>query len=240
MRYAIFGDIHANLEALDAVLNDAAENGCNGYVCLGDIVGYNANPSECLEKVKELGCAVIKGNHDEDCIRENPMKDTNPIAREAQRWTYEQLSPEQREWLKDLRYVRQVFDFTIVHSSLDQPQQMHYIINKFDAMASMAYQFTRLCFIAHTHIPQIYTKTDVVEPFEGSEIVLENGVKYLVNPGSVGQPRDGDWRASYAIFDLRSGTISLRRVEYDIATAQQKIKEAGLPDFLAQRLAEGV
>ena len=146
MKYAIFGDIHANWEAFMAVLDHAQSQGCESYVCMGDIVGYNADPVACLEKVREMDCPVVKGNHDEDSTRETTAGNTNPIAREVQQWTYNQLNEEQRGWLQNLRYVRQVDKFTIVHSSLDQPQQWHYITSKFDAMASMAYQFTQLCF----------------------------------------------------------------------------------------------
>lgn len=241
MKYAIFGDIHANLEAFEAVLEHAQAQGCESYVCMGDIVGYNANPSECLELVRAMDCPVVKGNHDEDSTRLDDGKgNTNPIAREAQQWTYNQLTQEQRDWLQNLRYVRQVEKFTIVHSSLDQPQQWHYISNKFDAMASMAYQFTQLCFIGHSHIPQIYVRETGVELLDGvMEITLEDTKKYLINVGAVGQPRDGEWMASYCVYDSATKTASIQRVEYDIASTQAKIIAAGLPESLALRLSEG-
>lgn len=240
MKHAIFGDIHANWEAFQAVLEHAQEQGCESYVCMGDIVGYNADPVACLEKVREMNCPIVKGNHDEDSAREVSQGNTNPIAREAQQWTYNQLNEEQREWLLNLRYVRQVDKFTIVHSSLDQPQQWHYITTKFDAMASMAYQFTQLCFIGHSHVPQIYTRDTEVQLLEGvTEVTLEDTKKYLINVGAVGQPRDGDWRASYCVYDSSSKTATLHRLEYDIATTQEKIRAAGLPDILATRLIEG-
>lgn len=207
---------------------------------MGDVVGYNADPVACLEKIREMGCAVVKGNHDEDSARQSSAGNTNPIAKEAQQWTYNQLTEEQREWLLNLRYVRQVGNFTIVHSSLDQPQQWHYITSKFDAMASMAYQFTQLCFIGHSHIPMIYVRDSSVEALEGeSEVTIEGGKKYLINVGAVGQPRDGDWRASYCIFDSATMKATLYRLKYDIVTTQEKIIAAGLPESIASRLAEG-
>jgi len=141
-RIALFADIHANLEALEAVLADAAKQGCTDHICLGDVVGYNANPSECLDKIRELGCPVVKGNHDEDSGGDHSLENMNPVAAEALLWTRKQLSDDQRDWLRKLRMVRQVEDFTIVHSSLDQPQVWNYVTNKFDAMSSFSYQFT--------------------------------------------------------------------------------------------------
>ncbi|MDP0491478.1 MAG: metallophosphoesterase family protein [Verrucomicrobiota bacterium JB023] len=239
MRIALFADIHANLEALETVLADAAEQGCTDYVCLGDIVGYNANPSECLERVRALDCPVVKGNHDEDCGGDHSLDAMNPTAAEALRWTREQLSEEQREYLRTLRMVRQVEDFTIVHSSLDQPQVWNYVSNKFDAMSSFSYQFTRVCFHGHTHVPRVFARDTSVKELSAESVQFEDNLKYFVNVGSVGQPRNGDWRACYAIYDIPSNTLVFRRLEYDILTTQEKIRQAGLPDMLATRLAEG-
>lgn len=238
-RIAIFGDIHANLEALDAVLSDAAAQGCNQYVCMGDIVGYNADPASCLEKVRALGCPTIKGNHDEDASGRHALDTMNPVAATALEWTRQQLDDEQQTWLRRLRLVRQVANFTIVHSTLDQPASWSYVSNRFDAMANFAYQFTQVCFHGHTHVPRVYAKRDKVEEVPAEAIAIEDGTKYFINVGSVGQPRDGDWRAAYAIYDLEQRIAVIRRVEYDIATTQQKVLEAGLPRMLAERLADG-
>jgi len=240
MRYAIFGDIHANWEALQAVLAHSKKQGCESYVCMGDIVGYNADPSACLEAVRAMDCPIVKGNHDEDCSQLELKSNTNPIAAEAQRWTYEQLTQEQRDWLQGLRYVRQVEKFTIVHASLDQPQQWHYVTNKFDAMASLAYQFTQLCFIGHSHLPQFYVREESVQLLEGvTELTLDPNKKYLINVGAVGQPRDEDWRASYCVYDTDTKVATIHLVEYDIKTTQEKILGAGLPEALAERLSLG-
>ena len=239
MKYAIFGDIHANLEALEAVMLDAAANDCTDFVCIGDIVGYNANPSECLKLVRDLDCPVVKGNHDEEACLDTPLEGLNPLAKKALEWTRASLSEEEREWLDALKLVRQVRNFTIVHATLDTPGNWGYVTNKFDAMASFSYQFTPICFYGHTHTPRIYIKGDTVEASDDLETKIELGKKYFINVGSTGQPRDGDWRASYAIYDEENQRVEIRRLEYDIATAQQKIIEAGLPEMLANRLAVG-
>jgi predicted phosphodiesterase len=239
MRIALLGDIHANLEALEAVLADAARQGVTDYVCLGDVVGYNADPAACLELIRKMDCPTVKGNHDHDASGSHSLENMNPLAASALEWTRRQLSAEQRQWLSRLRMVRQVTDFTVVHSTLDQPANWNYVSNRFEAMSSFSYQFTQLCFHGHTHVPRIFMKTDrVVEIMEHS-VAIEPQAKYFINVGSVGQPRDGDWRACYAIYDLHSQTLGLRRVEYDIAQAQQKILAAGLPKLLAERLLEG-
>jgi diadenosine tetraphosphatase ApaH/serine/threonine PP2A family protein phosphatase len=154
-------------------------------------------------------------------------------------WTRDQLSEEQRQWLRDLKLVRQVRDFTIVHATLDSPGSWGYVTNRFDAMASFSYQFTQVCFYGHTHVPRIFEKDDCRARRTRHRGQLQRGVKYFVNVGSVGQPRDGDWRAAYAIYDVQAQTISIRRLEYDIETAQGKIRAAGLPSLLADRLSLG-
>ncbi len=239
MRIALFGDIHANLEALESVLADAAAQGVTDYVCTGDVVGYNADPVACLEIVREMDCPTVKGNHDEDASGSHSLDSMNPIAAAALEWTRLQLSDEQRQWLRRLRMVRQVSDFTVVHSTLDQPSNWNYVTNRFDAMANFSYQFTQVCFNGHTHVPRVYVKTDKVQEIPADSILIENGAKYFINIGSVGQPRDGDWRAAYAIYDTEQKLVTIRRVEYDIATTQKKILDAGLPPMLAERIAEG-
>lgn len=240
MRIAIFSDIHANLEALEAVLADSEEQGCDNYICLGDVVGYNADPAACLEKVRSMGCPVVKGNHDQDCAHDTSLEMMNPVAAEALEWTREQLSAEQRQWLARLRMVRQVHDFTIVHSTLDQPTSWNYVTNKFDAMANFTYQVTPVCFYGHTHVPRVFVRdSSRVQEVPAESIVIEDGNKYFINTGSVGQPRDGDWRASYCIYDTDHKLIAFRRLEYDLETAQKKILAAGLPESLAERLPFG-
>lgn len=239
MKFAIFGDIHANLEAFETVLADAEAQGVTHYACIGDIVGYNANPHECLAKVKALACPVVKGNHDEEASAETELVGLNPLAQAALEWTRKHLDEEDKKWLRELRMVRQVRDFTIVHATLDTPSSWAYVMNKFDAMASFSYQFTQVCFCGHTHTPRFYVKGSSVTLESVDSLRLEPGKKYLINVGSVGQPRDGDWRAAYAVYDHANQEIKLRRLEYNLATAQRKIIEAGLPPQLAERIAVG-
>jgi diadenosine tetraphosphatase ApaH/serine/threonine PP2A family protein phosphatase len=239
MRTAIFGDIHANLEALEAVMADAKLQGVTQFVCLGDVVGYNADPVACLNIIREMNCPTVKGNHDADASEDHSLENMNPIAAYALQWTREQLDEDQRLWLKRLRMVRQVADYTIVHSTLDQPLHWNYVTNRFDAMSNFSYQFTQLCFHGHTHIPKVYIKSDKVREVVADSINIEPNYKYFINAGSVGQPRDGDPRACYVIYDSQSGIIVFRRIEYDMATTQQKIVAAGLPEILADRLEEG-
>lgn len=239
MRIALFGDIHANLEALEAVLADAAQQGVTDYVCMGDIVGYNADPTACLETIQKMDCPAIKGNHDEDASGAHSLESMNPVAAAALQWTREQLNDDQRAWLRSLRMVRQVANFTVVHSTLDQPAHWNYVTNRFDAMANFSYQFTQTCFHGHTHVPRVFIKTDRVSEVPAESVAIERNAKYFINVGSVGQPRDGDWRACYAIYDTDHQLVVFRRVEYDIATTQRKILAAGLPTMLAERIAEG-
>ncbi len=238
-RIALFGDIHANLEALETVLADSKAQGCDSYICMGDVVGYNADPAACLEVVRGMGCPVIKGNHDEDASGDHSLDSMNPVAAAALEWTRQQLSEEQRTWLRRLRMVRQIADFTVVHSTLDQPANWNYVTNRFDAMSNFSYQFTQVCFHGHTHVPRVYVKGEKVQEVPAESVIIEPGQKYFINVGSVGQPRDGDWRACYAIYDLPSKTVVFRRLDYDIKTTQSKILAAGLPEMLAERLADG-
>jgi predicted phosphodiesterase len=239
MRFALFGDIHANLEALEAVLADAAGQSVTHHVCLGDIVGYNADPVACLEKVRAMGCPVVKGNHDDDASNNRSLETLSPVAATAMEWTRQQLDDEQKQWLRKLRMVRQIEDFTVVHSTLDEPGNWGYVFNNYDAMANFPYQYTQVCFHGHTHKPKVFVKSTQVATVLADTVTIEPGMKYFINVGSVGQPRDGDCRACYAIYDPVLHLVVFRRVEYDIAKAQEKILAAGLPERLAERLAEG-
>ena len=239
MRFAIFGDIHANLEAFEAVLADAKDLGCSRCVCLGDIVGYNASPNECIGLVQSLGCPVVKGNHDDYASTLSPLDDFNPLAEAAILWTREKLSPKEKRWLLELPLVTSVEDFTIVHANLDDPAGWGYVLNQLDAAASFSHQETKICFFGHTHVPRLYVRDKSVIGLPLTTLRCESQKIYFVNVGSVGQPRDGDWRAAYVVFDSEAEEITLRRLHYDIAQTQEKILEAGLPFKLAERLLFG-
>jgi len=239
MRYAILADIHANLEALETILADARAAGVTHYCCLGDVVGYNANPKECLDIIRSMGMPCVKGNHDEYCSADMELDGFNPHAAEAVSWTRQQLTAEDCQWLRELRYVRLVASFTIVHATLDGPPRWGYVFDKLAAAASFTYQNTAVCFFGHTHVPVAFIRDTVVRGGTYSKFKVEPGRKYFVNVGSIGQPRDGNPKAAYVIYDLDESTIELRRLDYDIATAQAKIRAAGLPERLADRLALG-
>ena len=239
MKFAIFGDVHSNLEALNAVLEDARSHDCTHFVCIGDIVGYNANPSECLDVIQKLNCPVVKGNHDEEASLDTELVGLNPLAQKSMQWTRDNLDLNQKKYLKELKLARHVGDFTIVHATLDSPASWGYVTSKFDALESLGYQYTPVCFFGHTHVPAFYFKDLRMEEHQGKSIKIETGKKYQINVGSVGQPRDGDFRSSYCIYDVDERLIFNRRVGYDIKTAQEKILKAGLPEQLAHRLAEG-
>ena len=239
MRYAVIADIHANLEALEVVLADSKEQKCTHYCCVGDVVGYNANPKECLDIVRAMGMPVVKGNHDEYCSSEEDLEGFNPHAAEAVNWTRKQLSTEDRQWLRDLKYVRLVASFSMVHATLDGPQRWGYVFDKLAAAASFTYQNTAVCFFGHTHVPVAFVRDSVVRGGTYSKFKTEPGKKYFVNVGAVGQPRDGNPKCGYVIYDLNDGTVELRRLDYDIEKAQKKIMAAGLPQRLADRLTLG-
>jgi predicted phosphodiesterase len=239
MKYAVIADIHANLEAFQVVLDDTRAQNCTHYCCVGDVVGYNANPKECLDIVRSMGMPVVKGNHDELCSTEEALDGFNPHAAEAIVWTRKQLPEEDRQWLRDLKYVRLVASFSMVHATLDAPQRWGYVFDKLAAAASFTYQNTSVCFFGHTHVPVAFIRDSVVRGGTYSKFKVEPGKKYFVNVGSVGQSRDGVAKATYVIYDLNEQSIELRRLDYDIPKAQKKILEAGLPPRLAERLAYG-
>ena len=239
MKYAIIADIHGNLEALDAVLKDTREQKCTHYACVGDVVGYGANPKECLDIIRGMGMPCVKGNHDEYCSTEDTLEGFNPHAAEAVFWTRKQLPEEDKQWLRDFKYIRLVGSFSMVHATLDGPQRWGYVFDRLAAAASFTYQNTAVCFFGHTHVPVAFIRDSVVRGGTYSKFKVEAGRKYFVNVGSVGQPRDGNPAAAYVIYDLGEGSIELRRIMYDIPKAQEKIRAVGLPDRLADRLALG-
>jgi predicted phosphodiesterase len=239
MKFAIIADIHANLEALEVVLADTKNERVTHYACLGDVVGYNANPKECLDIIRGMGMPCVKGNHDEYCSSDNALDGFNPAAALAVEWTRNQLTEDDRKWLRELKYMRLVTSFSIVHATLDGPQRWGYVFDKLAAAASLTYQNTSVCFFGHTHVPVAFVRDSVVRGGSYSKFKVEPGKKYFVNVGSVGQSRDGVAKATYVIYDVVSQTIELRRLDYDIPKTQAKIIAAGLPKRLADRLADG-
>ncbi len=239
MRYAVIADIHGNLEALQVVLADIKEQKCTHVVCLGDVVGYGANPKECLDIIRGMNIPVVKGNHDEYIGVDVNPDGFNDAAAEAVTWSRAQLTEDDRKWLRELKYFRLVANFSIVHATLDAPQRWGYVFEKLEAAASFTYQNTQVCFFGHTHVPVAFIRDTGVRGGTYSKFRVEAGKKYFVNVGSVGQPRDGNPKSAYVVYDLVQQTIELRRLDYPIAEAQRKIRAAGLPERLAERLASG-
>ncbi len=251
-KIAIFGDVHSNLEAFSTALELMKSEGVTHYVCIGDIVGYNANPKECLDMLHALQpIAVVRGNHDEYVGTEQELIGFNAQAAQAVEWTRAQLNEADRKWLAQLKYetvVRRLGTgmqpFRIVHATLDTPSNWGYVLNRFTAANSMQYQTPNaLCFCGHSHIPMFFVMEDNnVEGFyfpENEPVAIKPNLKYLFNVGSVGQPRDGDPRGSFVIYTPEDSSLQLYRFNYDIEATQKKIRAAGLPSRLAERLEVG-
>lgn len=238
-KFAIFGDIHANLEALIAVINDACNRGVTDYVCVGDVVGYNASPSECIQIVRDLGCVTVRGNHDHYCSHDENLDDFQPLAASVIAWTRRQLSDEDVIWLKNLPLRKAISGFTLVHSTLDMPDHWGYVFDSLSAEAHFNYQMTTLCFYGHTHVPMVYEKNAGIRRLDPYTIKMTPGTKYFINVGSVGQPRDGNPDSSYVICTPSAREVEFIRVPYDIQTSMEKNIQAGLPERLAHRLAQG-
>ena len=241
MKYGIISDIHGNLEALTVVLEKCKELGVEEYICVGDIVGYNANPSECLEIIRKLPLAVIvQGNHDSEASVDSDLTEFNEQASKAIMWTRNQLTTEQKAYLSELPLKSRIGRITVVHASLDDPEEWGYVMDAYAAEASMSYQFSQVCFYGHTHVPMAFDREHgEVKMLESASFIVQPGHKYFVNSGSVGQPRDKDYRASFAVYDTEECEISVHRVDYDVKSTQVKILDAGLPERLAERLELG-
>ncbi len=240
MKYAVISDIHANLEALEAVLEDIKKEGAEKCVCVGDVVGYGADPHECIARVREICPVCVAGNHDFATIEKTNIEFFNAYARQATLWTRQSITEEDRKYLEALPLVADVDDlFTLVHGTLYAPALFDYIQTTFDAYLSLQVLEKPLCFVGHSHVPISFFLDDAVTYSTEPVIRLKEGVKAIVNIGSVGQPRDDDPRAAYAVYDSDKGLIVIKRIEYDIEKAIKKVKDAGLPEILGERLRYG-
>jgi diadenosine tetraphosphatase ApaH/serine/threonine PP2A family protein phosphatase len=246
MRYLVLTDIHANLEALEACLADARDRKCDQTLVLGDLVGYGGDPNGVIDRIVALKpLAIVRGNHDKVACGVEQAEGFNAVAKSAARWTLDVLTPEHREWVAALpQGPTQVDDLVeICHGSpFDEDA---YIFDELDAVRALKVATRPLCLFGHTHYPVTFElSAETIEsigssPASEMRVQLRDGCRYLINPGSVGQPRDGDPRAAYAIVDVTERRVELFRVKYPVEAAQAKILEAGLPDVLAQRLAVG-
>ncbi|MCD5397871.1 metallophosphatase family protein [candidate division NPL-UPA2 bacterium] len=239
MRYGLFSDIHGNLEALQAVLDALRKEDIDNYICLGDIVGYGANPRECLELIEDLNPVAIAGNHDYAAVKLTNINYFNSDAKEAILWTQNQLKEKEKKFLNALRLVHNFPDFTIVHATLKAPEEWRYILSTYEAKESFQLLTVPLLFTGHSHVPIVFEGNARYRYDFRKTVNLEEGRKYIINIGSVGQPRDGDPRASFALYDTESRLVEVKRVEYNIPETMKKIIEAGLPRMLAWRLSQG-
>lgn len=266
-KIAVLSDIHANGEAFSVVLDKCHSIGVEKYVSLGDIIGYNADPAACVQAAKELNfVAMVRGNHDDYLKNYGQLNESgfNPVARAAIQWTRTQLSEEDINWVANAPYRAQLPGMTLVHATLDTPENWGYIFDAHHALDNFAYQFTQLCFCGHSHVPVAFcrgpvatngrvvemiakwnnnvNRPDADEDFSIADALTVEylpGHKYLFNIGSIGQPRNGDPRASFAVIDTAAHTVTRYRLPYDIAAMQQRNLAAGLPERLATRLATG-
>jgi diadenosine tetraphosphatase ApaH/serine/threonine PP2A family protein phosphatase len=240
MRLAILSDIHGNLEALEAVLADLAPRGADDVVCLGDFVGYGASPNECVERLRPLVSGAVLGNHDAAAIGRLSLGDFNSDAATAARWTEAALTPATRAYLEALPFTIERDAALLVHASPFEPSAWHYVLSPADAAEEFEAFDQTFCFIGHSHFPGAFEKSsDELRYSRAAEIPVRPGCRYLVNVPSVGQPRDSDPRAGYTLWDRARGVIQQFRLEYDVETAMQRIRDAGLPQFLSERLRWG-
>ncbi len=233
MKYAILSDIHANLEALGEALSIIDTENINEIVCLGDIVGYGANPNECAALVRLRCSTIVLGNHDAAAIDPARAYDFNANAKRAIEWTAAALSDDTRSFLSSLPLVERKEGILFVHASPDTPDAWNYIVDASDAIAALRHFDERVCFIGHTHIPGIFSRL-------GRAKAVSNDEQYLVNVGSVGQPRDGNPMLAFGVFDSSLWNFRLVRAKYDIEKAAGKIYAAGLPEELGYRLMYGM
>lgn len=233
MTYAIISDIHSNLEALRKALSIIDEKNVDEIICLGDVVGYGSNPNECVDIIRARCSAVVLGNHDSAALDPSLAHDFNPIAKRAVTWTADHLTDQSREFLSSLPLVERRENVLFVHSSPNKPGEWDYILDSDDAFSALHHFEEKICFIGHTHIAGIFSQRGRAKSITADE-------KYLVNVGSIGQPRDGNPMLAFGIFDSIKWEYELIRSEYDIQLAAEKIYTAKLPEELGNRLMYGM
>ena len=234
--YAILGDIHANIDALNVVLEDARAQGVTNFVSVGDVVGYNAAPTECIRIVRdELKCPVVRGNHDHYVsYLDTSLADFHPAAAQVVEWTRSQLSADDMQWLHDLPLQKPIMGFMLVHSTLDMPDHWGYVFDNQQAKANFNYQRTPLCFHGHTHVPIIYSfGSGGVVHYEPCDFTIELGQKLFINVGSVGYPR-ADMVTTYFIYDDVRRRVIYRELPFDFKRyiLDMSGRDVALPEWL--------
>ncbi len=237
MRYAVFADIHGNLEALEKALECARKRQLSKFMILGDSLGYGANPNECLEWSLENAGLHVLGNHEAAILHDKIREKFTSWAREAIEWTLERLRPELIARIRELTYLQAVGNVTLAHGTLHSPEAFHYLFDESDAYKSFLALRTSFGFVGHSHVPCFFAeKEGSGGPLKEGVLKLRKNERYLLNPGSIGQPRDRDPRLSFGIFDESELTFEIVRLPYDNKKAAEKILAEGLPESLAYRL----
>ncbi len=241
MRYGIFSDVHANYEALEAVMNALGDEHIDQFVCAGDVVGYGANPRECCQLVDSKRSHIVAGNHDWASVGLLNADSFSGDARSAVTWTRSMLDEQSRNFLESLKLVYSNENLTVVHGTLNNPKDFQYVLDCYATEETFQLMKTPVCFIGHTHVTGVFVKypDEHIGYSRVPSFFIEPGKKYIINTGSVGQPRDGDPRAAFCIFDSATNEVAIKRVAYDAQKARSKIIGAGLPVFLGDRLLNG-
>ncbi|RME22216.1 MAG: metallophosphoesterase [Candidatus Zixiibacteriota bacterium] len=241
MRLALISDIHGNLTALQAVFADIDQQDVDAVHCLGDIIGYGPEPTACLELVTRRCKVKLLGNHEYVVMGLESTEQMNRVARKAAEWTISQLGEREISMLADFDMEHRFDRYMLVHASPHEPESWHYVLTIAEARKAFAAMETDLCFVGHTHIPMVFRCEDdgTIRQQDGHDFTAQNDMKYLVNIGSVGQPRDDDPRSSYVLLDTESAAVRFRRVEYDVTATQEKMVEVDMPRMLIDRLAVG-
>ena len=246
MRIGFLSDIHSNLEALQVAVEKLESEKVEKIVCIGDIVGYGADPDKCVEIIKQKADVIVAGNHDWACVGKTDITYFNKHGKAAILWTSSALTPQHRSFLAELSLLYADRDWCAVHSTPSDPVKWKYVLSAADAIEQFGHFSQKICFIGHLHVPGMFTDNgehfQIVVPHEREsvEFRLIKDRRHIINIGSVGQPRDGDIRGSVAIYDAKAETVKLIRYEYPVSVTQQKIISAGLPPFLAERIGKGI
>lgn len=238
MRYGVLGDIHSNIQALDSVLAALEDLGVDGYLCLGDLVGYGADPKPVIDRIRELNPLLVAGNHDWGVAGRLSLNYFNQQARAAIHWTRGALAPDDVAWLGSLEPYLEEGDITLAHGTVHEPDRFDYLQTPYDAYLSFQALRTPTGFVGHSHIPVTFFDGTPVAYSVEERVELEDR-RAILNVGSVGQPRDEDPRAAFGVFDAEARVIEIHRVEYDIDSAAQRIMDVGLPVILGDRLHVG-
>lgn len=241
MVFIIFSDLHSNREALEGFQAAIKSISHDYLVCLGDTVGYGADPNSCLEWVRNNAEIVLAGNHDYAVVGKTDISYFNLYARQACEWTRDNLSENNIEYLSSLPVGKEEYGIHWVHSSPFEPEEWHYVTSINDGSLNFDYFDTAVCFLGHSHLPMVLEQNsrEETKKYPASKMKLQSGCRYIVNVGSLGQPRDGNPDPCFVVYDINSGTVDFRRFSYDVVGAQEKILQQGLPPFLAQRLSVG-